>query len=57
MQRGGPTFDEDSPLLGGAGARGAGVGCASLGKPTPSAFATAVVAAATPPREGIFRRE
>ena len=35
---------------------GAGVGCAIPGKPTPSAFATTVTAAATPPVEGIFKK-
>jgi uncharacterized protein DUF1553/uncharacterized protein DUF1549/cytochrome c len=55
MPRCGPTVDENSPLLGGASPRGAGVGFALLGKPTPSAFATAAAAAATPPREGISK--
>ena len=44
MPRCGPTVDENSPLLGGASPRGAGLGFALLGKPTPSAFAIAVAA-------------
>ena len=46
-------FMKTFPLLGGAPEE---LGCVLLGKPTPSAFATAVALAATPPREGIFTR-
>src|SRR5258706_392197 len=60
MPRCGATFDENSPLLGGASDSGR-VAPMALGwvmrcwrRPTPAASATAVAPAATPPREGIF---
>jgi hypothetical protein len=55
MPRRGATFDENIPLLGGASARGAGVGYALLGKPTPAAVATGVATAATLPWRGFQR--
>jgi hypothetical protein len=54
MPRCGTAFDENSPLLGGASAKGAGVGCASPAKAHPGCLRDRCRSGSHPSKGGDF---